>query len=287
MCITLHYGSGIDVGHYTAVIFKDGRVYEVDDTFVSDISQKWKQKVSTYAYIAFYSAENFSDKGYGDERQSSTQLSDDSDNEDIPRSTSSPNFVGSVHSTSAPTAQTNSRDVQSKVDSLPPSIAQKYKKMCKVFHSLCDLNVRNERVASFKTHGYNLLGKDIKTLEPLEKGFSNDTYVLSNPGWLNDEVINCYLLLLRKNTEKFGLRSFAFTTQFMTKLRSVRQLNNKERFHEMLRRHYRGVLFHLYDVIAIPMNVGKGSHWCMAIINTVECFVRPNCKRQSISNIGR
>ncbi|XP_046845636.1 ubiquitin carboxyl-terminal hydrolase 17-like protein C [Xenia sp. Carnegie-2017] len=40
----LHYGSGIDVGHYTAVIFKDGRVYEVDDTFVSDISQKWKQR---------------------------------------------------------------------------------------------------------------------------------------------------------------------------------------------------------------------------------------------------
>ena len=119
----------------------------------------------------------------------------------------------------------NSRDVKSKVDSLPPSIAQKYMEMCKIFHSLCDLNVRNELVASIETHGYTLLEKDIKTVESLEKGFSNNTYVLSNPGWLNDEVINCFLLLLTKNTEKFGLRSFAFRTQFMTKLRSVCQPN--------------------------------------------------------------
>ena len=50
--------------------------------------------------------------------------------------------------------------------------------------------------------GYTLAGSDFKTLEfPV----MNNSYSLEKPGWLNDSIIDSYLLLLVKASSQKGI----------------------------------------------------------------------------------
>ena len=51
----LHYGSQLESGHYSAVVFKGDEVYEISDTNTKDISFSWQNNVAPYVYLAFYS----------------------------------------------------------------------------------------------------------------------------------------------------------------------------------------------------------------------------------------
>jgi Ulp1 family protease len=94
---------------------------------------------------------------------------------------------------------------------------------------------------------------------------SNNT--LEDPGWLNDRIINAYLSLLVKQCDSMGIQCYAFTTQFITKLRSVTLPGKEGEFKKMISRHYRSVSFDLLEVMVIPINVGNGRHWCIIVID--------------------
>ncbi|CAB4008571.1 ubiquitin carboxyl-terminal hydrolase 8 isoform X2 [Paramuricea clavata] len=51
----LHYGKRIDCGHYTAVVFDDNSVLEINDTVIKDVSSYWENYVASTVYVAFYS----------------------------------------------------------------------------------------------------------------------------------------------------------------------------------------------------------------------------------------
>ena len=89
------------------------------------------------------------------------------------------------------------------------------------FYHLCYASLQNKRVCTQDKQQYNLYGRDSKTFEPLVEKKSNKSYVLENPGWLNDKIINVYLSLLEKECVNMGIKCFAFNMQFITKLRSV------------------------------------------------------------------
>jgi Ulp1 family protease len=69
--------------------------------------------------------------------------------------------------------------------------------MQKQFFHLCDMSVRNKRICTQNKHGYELYGKDLKSLESWVAKKSN-SYTLEDPGWLNDRIIDAYLSLLVK-----------------------------------------------------------------------------------------
>ena len=51
----LHHGQSIYNGHYTALIFYDGKVIEIDDHMVSDITDtNWVFRSERTVYLAFY-----------------------------------------------------------------------------------------------------------------------------------------------------------------------------------------------------------------------------------------
>ena len=135
------------------------------------------------------------------------------------------------------------------------------------FYHLCDASIQNKRVCTQEKQGYDLYGRDFKTLEPLVAKKSNETYVLENPGWLNDKIIDAYLYLLVKECINMGINCFAFNTQFITKLRSVTKPGKEDDYRKMISRHYRNTSFDLLDAMIIPINVGNGRHWCIIVID--------------------
>ena len=71
-----------------------------------------------------------------------------------------------------------------------------------------DVTYKYKSICSWKSFGYDLLGSDFKTLE----------FPMKNPGWLNDNIIDAYLLLLVKASSKMGLRVHAFNSFFFSRL---------------------------------------------------------------------
>ena len=53
----LYYGSQLESGHYSAVVFKakGDKVYEISDINTKNISFSWKDAVASHVYLAFYS----------------------------------------------------------------------------------------------------------------------------------------------------------------------------------------------------------------------------------------
>ena len=129
------------------------------------------------------------------------------------------------------------------------------------------MSLQNKCVCTQDKQGYDLYGRDFKTLEPLVEKKSNESYVLENPGWLNDKIIDVYLSLLEKECVNIGIKCFAFNMQFITKLWSVGLSGKEDDFKKMISRYYRHVSFDLLDTMIIPINVGNGRHWCIIIIN--------------------
>nr|XP_029707925.1 sentrin-specific protease 1-like isoform X2 [Aedes albopictus] len=97
----------------------------------------------------------------------------------------------------------------------------------------------------------------------------NDLATLIGDNWLNDEVINFYMNLLMERSEQRaddGLpRVYAMNTFFIPKLLSAG--------HGGLKRWTRKVDIFTYDIIPVPVHVGR-VHWCMAIIDLRNQVIR-------------
>lgn len=97
----------------------------------------------------------------------------------------------------------------------------------------------------------------------------NDLATLIGDSWLNDEVINFYMNLLiersEQRTDDGALRVYAMNTFFVPKLLSAG--------HSGLKRWTRKVDIFTYDIIPVPVHVGR-VHWCMAIIDLRNQAIR-------------
>ncbi|XP_058442898.1 uncharacterized protein LOC131425218 isoform X2 [Malaya genurostris] len=97
----------------------------------------------------------------------------------------------------------------------------------------------------------------------------NDLATLIGDNWLNDEVINFYMNLLIERSESRaneGLpRVYAMNTFFIPKLLASG--------HAGLKRWTRKVDIFTYDIIPVPVHVGR-VHWCMAIIDLKNQSIR-------------
>lgn len=97
----------------------------------------------------------------------------------------------------------------------------------------------------------------------------NDLATLIGDSWLNDEVINFYMNLLMERSEQReeqgAPRVYAMNTFFIPKLLSSG--------HSGLKRWTRKVDIFTYDIIPIPVHVGR-VHWCMAIIDLKNKAIR-------------
>ena len=51
----LHHGHHINSGHYTALIFNENTVLEIDDEQAHDRTEDWKSHTGSTVYLAFYS----------------------------------------------------------------------------------------------------------------------------------------------------------------------------------------------------------------------------------------
>lgn len=97
----------------------------------------------------------------------------------------------------------------------------------------------------------------------------NDLATLIGDNWLNDEVINFYMNLLMERSEQRAddgaPRVYAMNTFFIPKLLSAG--------HSGLKRWTRKVDIFTYDIIPVPVHVGR-VHWCMAIIDLKNKAIR-------------
>ncbi|XP_053689339.1 sentrin-specific protease 1-like isoform X2 [Sabethes cyaneus] len=97
----------------------------------------------------------------------------------------------------------------------------------------------------------------------------NDLATLIGDNWLNDEVINFYMNLLIERSEQHAddgsPRVYAMNTFFIPKLFASG--------HAGLKRWTRKVDIFSYDIIPIPVHVGR-VHWCMAIIDLKNQSIR-------------
>ncbi|XP_055603201.1 sentrin-specific protease 1-like isoform X2 [Uranotaenia lowii] len=95
----------------------------------------------------------------------------------------------------------------------------------------------------------------------------NDLATLIGDNWLNDEVINFYMnLLIERSEQNESLpRVYAMNTFFIPKLLSAG--------HAGLKRWTRKVDIFTYDIIPVPVHVGR-VHWCMAIIDLKNQAIR-------------
>lgn len=95
----------------------------------------------------------------------------------------------------------------------------------------------------------------------------HDIQTLDGLNWLNDEVINFYMELLKERSavDESLPKVHAMNTFFVPKLMSSG--------FQGVRRWTRKINIFDFDIIPVPVHVG-GVHWCMAIINMREKWIR-------------
>ena len=87
---------------------------------------------------------------------------------------------------------------------------------------------------------------------------------MEHPGWLNDNVIHAYLLLLSKTASKMGIEMYAFNCHFFSHLRrTVIERQNEKNLYTMISKFHRDKIFESYDCHVIPINSMDGHHWCI------------------------
>lgn len=96
----------------------------------------------------------------------------------------------------------------------------------------------------------DLLGRDIHKLKPEQ--------------WLNDEIVNNYLMMIEKRGRTAGSKYpsvFSYSTHFFTRL--------VEKGHAGVIRWKRGVNLFKQDLLLIPVNVNK-KHWILVVVDVQE-----------------
>lgn len=95
----------------------------------------------------------------------------------------------------------------------------------------------------------------------------HDLATLDGLNWLNDEVINFYMELIKERSEQVEHlpKVHVMNTFFLGKL--------LQQGHSGVRRWTRKIDIFSFDIIPIPVHVG-GVHWCMSIINFKNKTIR-------------
>jgi hypothetical protein len=110
-----------------------------------------------------------------------------------------------------------------------------------------------------------LKGEDFKTLEyPVE----NTSYLLQDPGWLNDKIVDAYILLLVEAASKKGIRVQALNCFFYTRLKKFAiYLADEEKLLRMILERNAITNFEECDYILIPINRNNHSHWTTMVLD--------------------
>ena len=95
----------------------------------------------------------------------------------------------------------------------------------------------------------------------------NDLNTLDGLNWLNDEVINYYMELIKERSQliEYLPKVHVMNTFFIPKLLS--------QGHSGVKRWTRKIDIFSYDIIPVPVHVG-GVHWCMSIIHLRDKTIR-------------
>jgi ubiquitin C-terminal hydrolase len=233
----LHHGMHIHNGHYTAVIFDNGKVIEMDDHIVKDVTDDWKSNVQSTVYLAFYTKKYTS-------LTHSTQLdySPNSDNDD------------------------NKREEEDRDESLLGEYDQGSERSTNETENIerfYDISCKYKSISTKHKVGYTLVGSDFKTLEfPV----INNSYSLEEPGWLNDNIIDAYLLLLVKACSQKGIRVYVLNSFFYLRIRNAMlKKSNEKKIYEIISRTRQMVDYEACDYILIPINIHN--HWTAVVIN--------------------
>ena len=185
----LHHGMHIHSGHYTAVIFHEGKVIEIDDDKATDLTDDWIYCVQSTVYLAFYS------KNYASSTYSSKLY-----NAPCPKNDRNEKEKGSTSESSAKEHNGGSQPIVNVADNT---------------ECVYDISYKYKHICSVQSEGYDLVGEDLKTLEfPV----LNHTYTVDRLGWLNDRVVDAYLYILVDAASKNGCRVHAFNTFFFPRL---------------------------------------------------------------------
>ena len=229
----LHHGHHINSGHYTALIFNENTVLEIDDERAHDTTEDWKSHAGSTVYLAFYSKDNFKECADIDNNMSDAFNHDEDSN------------------------KKNKRKGKNQ-----ESINEKQEL---VIESLWDVTEQNLVLCNGNEFGYELKENDFKTLEfPV----INYSYKVKNPGWLNDNIVDVYILLLVKTVAGRNLRINALNCFFMKKLRELLFKSQSEnRLYEMISKFHKKVEFEALDYIIVPMNTNNGQHWSVIFID--------------------
>ena len=219
----LHHGEHIHNGHYTALIFDQDKVLEVDDEQAFDRTADWKEHAGSTVYLAFYTKQ------------------DDYDNK-----------------TDVETPDKGDSNIRENQDYIE-------KREIDETELLWDVSRQNSLICNVSKFGYELKGRDFKSLE---HPVVNNSYRLKSPGWLNDNIIDAYIsLLVKAAASDKGMRVHAFNCFFMKRLREVLLKKRCEGdLHKMLVNYHKRVIFEALEYLIIPINTDD-KHWTVVFID--------------------
>ena len=125
------------------------------------------------------------------------------------------------------------------------------------------MTYKYKSICSRQSVGYDLLGSDFKTLEYPAKNIS---YSVRNPGWLNDNIIDAYLLLLVNASSKKGVRVHALSSFFFSRLgKAVTEEKDEKKLYNIILRSRGMVDVEAYDYLLMPIN--NNNHWTAVCVN--------------------
>lgn len=126
-----------------------------------------------------------------------------------------------------------------------------------------DVTYKYKSICSRQSAGYDLLGSDFKTLEfPV----NNITYSVRNPGWLNDSIIDAYLLLLVNASSTRGLRVHALNSFFFSRLRkAASEEKDEKKLCDIILKSQGMVDVEEYDYLLMPIN--NNNHWTAVCVD--------------------
>ena len=237
----LHHGQTTHSGHYTATIFDKGRVIEIDDHVVKDITENWVYQVQSTVYLAFYT-KKYSLINYIEQQETSPHSGNDTDRKKK--------------------NDTNEQAIKDN-DKANQRNSTNFENITRCY----DISSKYQAVCTTQSVGYELLGSNFKTLEfPVR----NKSYSINKPGWLDDSIIDAYLLLLVKSCEQKNIRVHALNSFFYTRLqRALLDLikeGNEKKIQDMVTRSRDITDFEACDYVLIPVN-SNAQHWTAVFID--------------------
>ena len=246
--LALHHGNQIETGHYNALIVNSYKVFLIDDEVTSEVTDDWLYHAERTVYLIFYT-----------KKGSYYSLTAHLENQFYPLTESEKKDNEQIASQSADRSQERNSTSNSSTSGFTSSnerISQVY-----------DASQRHKVICSHKSYcfDHDLKGEDFKTLEyPVE----NTSYLIKDPGWLNDKIVDAYILLLVEGASKKGICVRAFNCFFYTCLKKVAiHLSNEQKFLQMIFEGNSTNNFEEYDYILIPINSDDHRHWTTMVLD--------------------